>query len=701
MIPTILNRTSTLAPTLTETPTELATQPLRFTTERLCLNRHVVAAVSEVLADKSSPDQCLATIFENAFAHHYQAELNQIISNIETQHGAGTVLINTAVVRLLAEEQIDLLQNSDGSVVLEKIVMVEPDRHRHRAINSTLRAILPTALCELIGAYDEELAFCEANAVEIIAILESTDPLAKGLVFAAASHQDKISFLNEIVKAQFNQDKPLNLVGADLSNLNLTNINLTHANLAFANLRNCCLSFARLDYARLEYANLNNANLSWANLFGVRLDHARLIGVNLCRADLNTAVLRQAFLFCANLEQARIPDPDALTAALINLSNISNLHCPTWGIDVLLGKTQAPIDVMVVPHLPESLTSSIDLPKGPITPVIDESEKLLLLNRGIIMKENRDGTVRLYPALTVTADPMRKISLESALKNTLPNALTDLISCYDGEIEISDRNENTIIEILKSGDQMAKEKILAAASSQMRIRYLNTILLKLRQQGIRLDLSHVDLSRLKLPDINLTNVNLSHAVMHGCRLRGATFLNALLVNADLNHASLEGVKFGGADMTGTNLSYSNLKNAMLIRSILTGAVLTFADLEEANLAGSDLTHACLDHAILKRTNLTQAVMIHVSLAHAELDSAFMDRANLTNAKMMHAKLTYTSLSGVNLTNADLSRAILKNVTLADNPVLTGTVWNEVRARGIHTDSSTRKLLPWRIRFHCY
>ncbi len=714
MTPTTLTRPTTFKSALPHSPTELAAEPLRFTTQGQCKGKQALAAVTEALADKIRPDHCIAAIFKNAWLHQYQHELNQIITSIETRHGTGMVLVNENVLRILSEEGINLLQNSDGTVQLEKIIAVESDPTRHAVISSSLENIFPTELSKLIASFDDEIEICEKSRAEIIAILESDDPTAKSLLIAAASHQRQIQFLNKIFQAQLIKEKPLNLFRVDLSNLDLTGIDLTHANLSFANLQNCCLRKARLVNVWLMYANLNNADLSNSILIATRLDNARLIGANLVRAHLNEVNLDYACLLCANLNGAQFGNPYTLTSAIFNFSTFENFQSLVCGYDQLFPRAQEPLKAKILPRLPdpygtltddsipESFSGPIDLSKRPITVVIDENEKLILLKQGVVITENRDGTAQLSLGLSMRADPGRKLAIYSALTTTLPKVLTGLINAYDEEMEISEKNESAIIRILKSGDQAAKGLIIAAASQQSQIAYLNILFPKLRQQGVKLDFSRVDLSNLNLTGINLDYVNLGHAVMHGCNLYQATLRNANLSCVNLNGARLEQTEFTNANMSGARLFQANLKQAVLISVNLMDAVLKFADLDSADLqGGTDLTSAYLDHANLTNANLAQAVMVNVSLTHATMSGVDLYEANLTNAKLTHANLRWASLVAVNITNADLSHANLERVTLVGEPVLKGSVWKDVRARIIFSDAPTRKMLPFLIRIRCH
>lgn len=659
-----------------------------------------MAAVADALADKSCSDALTIVILKNAWQHNYQPELNALITNIETRHGAGTVRFNANVRRMLADEQINLVQNNNGTVQLEKRIAVKSNPRRAELIDSTLETILPTTLCKLISSYDDEIEIGEKNRKEIIAIMETGDSAAKSAVIAAASHQHQIRYLNELFK-----HTRLNLSGIDLSNLDLTGIDLTHAEVSFANLQNCCLVDARLSDTRLTGSNLNQANLTRANLSNAFLNNTRLIAANLFGTNLRGATLTHAFLLCANLEQAALGNSMDLNLTALNFSNFAasvygKTRLPHQTL-IQLKKLQAPIDVMVVPTLPEMASDSDDSSSGPTTLVITGKEKRLLMASGLVMKDYGNGTIQLSRGLTVRHDALRSAAIESTLLKIFPKELTDLISSYDDDIEISQQNETAILDILKSTDQSAKGLLIGSACRQFKLLYLNQIFSTLRQQGFKLNLSRVDLSNLDLTGMNLNNIDLSYAAMHGCNLYQVTLHQANLIKTNFNGASLIKADFTNATMSGAHLIQANLTGAILNQVNLVGAVLKFANLLGAELqGGTNLTNAYLDYASLELTNLTGAVMINASLTHANMFGTKLGRANLTNAKLMYARVANATMSSVNLSHANFSEATIDDTILIDEPKLAGTIWTGVRATKIVTDPATKRLLPLSIRLQC-
>jgi len=711
MTPTTIIKPTTITAAGKHNLSELAAQPLTFTTERFCTSKAIKAAIIDALTDKSRSDQCIAAIFNNAWQHRYLAELNQLIRNIETQHGPGTVLINSNVVRLLADEGIILQQNGNGTVQLEKFVAVKSDLKRQLRVQSALLHILPGSLCQLINAYDDEIEIGDLNRDEIMAIFDSGNPAAKSAVIAAASHQRQIPWLNALFNEQLGKHHALNLSHVDLSNLDLTGIDLTQANISFANLHNCCLVDAQLSDALFIASNLNNANLSGANLTHAYLSQTRLVAANLYQATLRGAILSYACLLCANLEQADLGYNMDLALTVLNFSNMNNVlyaQLKSFGHNV-----RSPIDVMVVRRLPETSSHtdfsstqrvSYNLPASSSRKeaiLIDENERELLLTKGIVMKNNSDGTGQLRRELTVRQDRLRHKSIDATLEPIFPKALTDLISSYDDDIEISEQNEEAILEILKSTDQTSKALVIASASRQLNIRFLNLQFLKLQQLSTTLDLSGIDLSNLHLPGINLSFVNLSGANLQGCYLYEAVLNHADLRNTNLNSASLVSANLSYADMRFAGLFQANLANAVLINVKLANANLTSANMRNADLTGrADLTNACLDHADLSWTRLTDAVMIGSSLRHAHMYGTGLSQANLTDAKLMHARMRHATLRGVNLTRADLSGAKFQDITLIERPNLTGTIWTGASVSEIIADPKTRALLPDHLRLAC-
>lgn len=702
MTPTSSSTPSSAALKLNDAQTaNLALQPVRYSDQGHCKNKDVMTAVADALADKSCSDALITAILKNAWLHDYQPELNELITNIEARHGAGAVRFSDNVRRMLADEHIDLVQNSDGTVQLEKSIAVKSNPRRADLIGSTLDTILPTTLCKLISSYDDEIEIGEKNRKLIVAIMETGDSAAKSSVIAAASHQRQISYLNELF-----QNKPLNLSGIDLSNLDLTGIDLAHAEVSFANLQNCCLADARLNFTRLTGSNLNQANLSRANLTHACLNNARLIAANLFGANLTGTTLIRACLLCANLEQATLCN--SISFHVLPTLNFSNYIESRYGKNrlsplVLLHRKQlqAPLDVLVVPTLSE-MPSRSDDSSSRLTPlVITENEKRLVLASGLVMKDYGDGTIQLSRGLTVQHDPLRSSVIDSTLLRIFPKELTDLISSYDDDIEISQQNETAILDILKSADQSAKGLLIGSACRQFKLIYLNQIFSTLRQQGFKLNLSRVDLSNLNLTGLNLNNINLSYAAMHGCNLFQVTLHQANLIKTNFNGASLIKADFTGATMSGASLMQADLTGAILNQANLVGAVLKFAKLLDAELqGGTNLTNAYLDYASLELTNLTGAVMINASLTHVNMYGTKLGRANLTNAKLMHARVANATMSSVNLSHADLSRATIDDTILIDAPKLAGTIWTGVRATKILTDPATKRLLPASIRPQC-
>lgn len=305
----------------------------------------------------------------------------------------------------------------------------------------------------------------------------------------------------------------------------------------------------------------------------------------------------------------------------------------------------------------------------------------ITMSKGLRLNDNGDGRAQLRRALTMFEQPARNYFWKSTLEDIVPTTATDIIGAYTHEIEISNENRADILEILSSDDTIAKGQLIAAASNQGQIPFLNQLFQELRKKGIRLNLSHVDLSNLALPGIDLSHAELTGANLQGCNLRHARF----------RHADLSGASLIKTDLYGARLTHTTLKRANL----------EYADLDSADLrGGSDLSHARLDHAILRDTRLDGAVMIKVSLNHAHIHRVNLTNANLTNVQIMHSQMTYTSLSGANLSKSNFSHSLLHCVGLKNHPTLKGTIWTDSTAKTIFSDEPTRDAMPVELRPQC-
>jgi len=309
MTPLTFTRSATLPPTLPDPATALARQPLIFNGTGHCTNQSVLAAVISVLSDKSSPDQLVADIIQNAVQHQYQYELSRIIHQLRALHGPDAVPLSDHNLGLLSPQPL-----------------VHKNMQRHQTIDSALACTLPTSLTQLISEYDEELEISPRNESLILNSLQSTNQLAKNLIICAASHQNKIPYLNTLLEKVRMQIGMLNLSDLDLSNLDLGQINLIYANLSFTDLQDCNLREANLHGALLFQANLNGANLDTANLTYARLIEARLIGASMKRAIMPYVVLQRAVLKFANLTGADLGGNANLRGAWLDHATLNNAN---------------------------------------------------------------------------------------------------------------------------------------------------------------------------------------------------------------------------------------------------------------------------------------------------------------------------------------------------------------------------------------
>jgi Pentapeptide repeats (8 copies) len=152
----------------------------------------------------------------------------------------------------------------------------------------------------------------------------------------------------------------------------------------------------------------------------------------------------------------------------------------------------------------------------------------------------------------------------------------------------SDVDRRTIIEVLSAfvrqrarrpptgGENDEEKKVRADVQAAL------TVLGRLDQSGMKIDLSDTDLHRVELPSSNFD---------------GAEFTFAVLREAHLPEARLRDARFCWADLSGANLRKAVLQSAVLsLNARDDGADLTGADLRGADLRGAKLHGAVLESA---------------------------------------------------------------------------------------------------------
>jgi len=332
--------------------------------------------------------------------------------------------------------------------------------------------------------------------------------------------------------------------------------------------------------------------------------------------------------------------------------------------------------------------------------VINTNIEHLLAGKGFMLTQNSDGKVDISRKISSVPDPDRHQEISQSTARILPGELISLICSFDDEILVGEKNVVEIDRILRQGTRSEKGLLIAAASHQGKISYLNTLFLQMISGGHELDLSGVDLSNLNLRGIDLHGANLSGASMHGCNLDFANLRLTRLTKANLNGASLCNADLSNANLYSARLIAANLTNARMCDAILNSAVLKFANLTCADLSDdTDLRNAWLDHANLERTNLDEAYLCGASLTHARLHGVKLDWADLTDTNFSHAILIDTSMSCINWKHADFSHARLERIKLTAARSLQEAIWTDASFKKIQSNQPTMSNMPLRMWMH--
>jgi hypothetical protein len=143
---------------------------------------------------------------------------------------------------------------------------------------------------------------------------------------------------------RYDLDRPIDLSGADLTDLLLPEVNLYKANLDDAVLDTVDLRWARLTSAslrgaKLRRANLTSSDLNFTHCEGAHFDNAHLIGTSINDAHLSGALLPNANLTGAHLHKTNLAGVNLEGAILeratlveVNLTGAVLTGCHVYGV---------------------------------------------------------------------------------------------------------------------------------------------------------------------------------------------------------------------------------------------------------------------------------------------------------------------------------------------------------------------------------
>jgi len=304
-------------------------------------------AIKEVLGDQRSDSKTIARIFKLAYERGDLDDLNKIIESL-----SGTFVVNEEVQNLLLDQGIQIIQRSNGAVVMreQSLLTYFPDVQRHDRIENILTTWLPKEMSDMVNSYDgEQIEFSLKNSLAIEMTLISNRSALKSQVMRSAIEQGKEQFLNDMSKRIKDKNKAENriqftyldlssidLSGLNLDQLDLTQCDLTNANLAFvtitrtddlllsflfmsvSNLTNAYLVNAKLPNGRFFKSKLVKANFSGATLTKSNFKFSTLTFADLTGADLTGALLDKALLDNANLTSAKLIGSSLVESNLIS-----------------------------------------------------------------------------------------------------------------------------------------------------------------------------------------------------------------------------------------------------------------------------------------------------------------------------------------------------------------------------------------------
>ncbi|GAP13497.1 uncharacterized low-complexity proteins [Longilinea arvoryzae] len=156
------------------------------------------------------------------------------------------------------------------------------------------------------------------------------------------------------------------------------------------------------------------------------------------------------------------------------------------------------------------------------------------------------------------------------------------------------------------------------------------------------------------------NCNFSGANFSSCNLEGCLFDNCILENAIFSHANLRKVEFIETDISEAIIDSSTIldyKQAVVIY------------LHNSNSSNQYLVGEDLHGAYLAGVSFVGAILCKANFSKANLRFSDFRNADLRRTNFNEADLTGSDLRGANLAGADLRLAVLNDVKIDDQTIL--------------------------------
>jgi len=451
-----------------------------------------------------------------------------------------------------------------------------------------------------------KLRNCDLERVDIAGV--SNTATAHNCNFDKANCQEAELWGSKFSKCSF---RSADLSGATLSECNFTSSNLTGANLSGADLQDAKLCRANLSKADLRGANLMNADLSGATIDGANFEGAGVAGADFSKVDVSRGKGLQA-----NVADVRVANIGPRIQALE--SNAAKAHSMETQINIETADGPITLGIQV------SDLSFVDSRCDPTSAEYHDwrrSNSSVSQTMAELVKHMAE--CRLLPQ-TVTAKGEKSPLKGKALKQLCLEAWCEL---FDEPVP----TERELKQLAKPGKQ-AQVKLSDELYDELKAGKAGVAKWNKRSQEQRDEAGasrKLDLSGLDLRDLQGDRIDFQRSDFTGAKLKGASFVVAILKNTKFDQAQAAGVSFHAATFTDAScqqadFSKCNLRETTLLRTNFSKANLEGADLRQSRLKGADFTGANLAGADLWYTDLKGADFTGAKLSGARFEHTKFD-----------------------------------------------------------------------------
>lgn len=477
-------------------------------------------------------------------------------------------------------------------------------------------------------------------------------------------------------------ERPVNLSGYDLSNIDFNQMGLNYRALREANFRGSKLTGAIFSGFNLEYADFRDTELSNAQFqsldrrYITRLDFANFKG-----AKFNKTNMTNARIASTVIEKAKRKD---IIGANFTFAK-EEIESPLHRSNVVTSRK-----LQEIFELNYEDAKDIDLSKKDLTgihiPYAEDTIRFLrnrfrrpvrvdLSGADLVQAQILGGSRNPGKKVNLGMFLFKKANLSSALLKDLKfQRLSTRSKKFEQDFRETNFNETVFDNVEIRSGNLERASFKDADLSKSPSIFVNCNLKAVNFEfanlnGVYLglqDLSGSKFNGSKLQKTIFLNSTLDHCQflatdMRTAKLKGANIRNSLFVQADLRaNQSLQGNDLSRSVFNATQIQKSNLSGANLNHSRFNVSRASNANLSNANLTSATSVDSSFEETNFKDANLSGALLINNHFGRANLEGANLSNINSKmDGRYKNSKsYQYNNFHSANLRNANLQKAHL-------------------------------------------